>query len=156
MSVPHKRWAPGQGKSLQRADQAVDHQTEDAVNQQADDDHVSAHEVPRIAGQKTDAGGGVDLFDKHQGQPGNPQGIAQADKKRRQGARQDDVPDQLATIQAQGVGGLDQFGVDVANAGEQVQVNREGGAGDNQCNFGELADAEPENEQWHQRQRRNG
>ncbi|MNF07211.1 hypothetical protein D3C80_2073440 [compost metagenome] len=65
------------------------------------------------------------------------------------------MPDQLTTIQAQSVGGLDQFRVDVANASEQIQVYRERRASDDQRDLSELADAEPKNEQRHQRQRRN-
>ncbi|MNC84355.1 hypothetical protein D3C75_1388880 [compost metagenome] len=60
------------------------------------------------------------------------------------------MPDQLATIEPQRVGGLDQFGIDIANAGEQIQVHRKGRAGYDQRNLGEFADTEPENEQRHQ------
>ncbi|MNE93244.1 hypothetical protein D3C80_1910710 [compost metagenome] len=81
ISIPHKSWAPGQGETFQRADQPVDQQTEDAVNQQANDDHIGAHEVPCITGQEADAGSSVDLLDEHQRQPGNPQGVAQANKE---------------------------------------------------------------------------
>ncbi len=72
-SMPHEGRSPSQRIALQRANDGVDHQAKDAVDQQADNDYISAHEVPRITGQITDASGGVDLLDKDQGQPRNTQ-----------------------------------------------------------------------------------
>ncbi len=90
---------------------------------------------------------GVDLLGEDEREPRDGEGVSDADEHVRQRARQDDVPDQAQPAQSDRARGFDQVGVDVADTGVGVEVEREGDAEGDQRDLRRLTDAEPDDEQ---------
>jgi hypothetical protein len=72
--------------------------------------------------------------------------LPQPGQRLRQRAGQHDVPDRLGPGQPLHAADLGELGVDAADAGERVQVERDGGAQRDQDDLRQLADPEPHDE----------
>ncbi len=136
--------------ALQRADDEIGAEAEQAVHQQAHHDDIGPHIVARVHDQVADAGGRVNLLGHDQREPGDAERVAQPDQERGQRGRQDDVLDQRGVAEAEAIAGFHQFLVDRADAGEEGEIDWEGGAEGDQRDFRRFADAEPQDEQGHQ------
>src|ERR671910_2045956 len=109
-SVLQDAWSPGQHPTLQNTDDLISAKPEDGVDDQAHEYDVGAQEVAGGHDQEADAAIRIDLFGDHQAEPGNTEGIAQADERRWQGPGQNDVTHLLASAQIERTSRFHQFG----------------------------------------------
>ena len=149
MAEPPRSGGPGarRGSGARAAGQHVGELAEQRVDDDAQQHDVGLQELARVHGHVADAGRGRDRLGDDQGQPHDAQRVAQADQDRGQGARQDHPAEQRPRAQAVGARHLDQRPVDMADAVEGVEVDREQDAGGDQEQLGLLVDAEPEDDQ---------
>ncbi len=98
----------------------------------------------------------VDLLGDDQAQPGIAQRVAQPDQEGRQRARQHHGHTSSSRLRPKQVAASTRLGVDGADPGIEVEIDRKRAAQRHQHHFRRLVDAEPENDQRHQGQERDG
>ena len=76
-------------------------QAEDGVHEQDDENDVVLQELGRLADHEAQPVGHVELLGHHQGQPGGPQALAQADQGLGERTGEHDMADELEPAQAQ-------------------------------------------------------
>ena len=145
---------PAQPPALQRTSKHIGQLAQNCVEQDAHKHHIGLQKFTRIHGQVADARLGRDGLGHDQNHPHQPQRKTQAHEDGRQRSRQDDVAIQLPAREAVAAAHLDQTRVHVANAVKGVQIDGKEHRDADQKQLGRFVDAEPQNDQRNQRQRR--